>query len=139
MKYIWFIVFFAAYVLYLRYLMHMFQLNSYKAAEQNNWMKKNRGVIVLHAAFSVVSFIVLAAAGRAGVIVSAVIWLLALISCWPRKKAKKTAGLHSPGYQDVCHTRCLIPDCYCGIMFFQCGYVCSLYHVPCSSDFNSVC
>ena len=63
MKYIWFIVFFAAYVLYLRYLMHMFQLNSYKAAEQNNWMKKNRGVIVLHAAFSVVSFIVLAAAG----------------------------------------------------------------------------
>lgn len=89
MKYIWFIVFFAAYVLYLRYLMHMFQLNSYKAAEQNNWMKKNRGVIVLHAAFSVVSFIVLAAAGRAGVIVSAVIWLLAVISCWPRKKAKK--------------------------------------------------
>ena len=90
MEYIWFVVFFAAYVFYLRYLMHMFQLNSYKAAEQNNWMKKNRGMILLRAAFAAASVIALAAAGSTGVIISAVIWLLAVFSCRPGTKSKKT-------------------------------------------------
>ncbi len=85
---IWLIVFAAAYGLFLQYLMHMFQLNSYKRDEQTAWMKRSPGRLVLCGCIPLVLFFLslfLAVPAPA----AALLWAVTALLNVRRQKAKK--------------------------------------------------
>ena len=52
---LFFVVLFASFVVNFLHYMHMFQLNSYSAWEQGQWMKKNVGNIILRHVWAVLA------------------------------------------------------------------------------------
>ena len=85
------------YVQYLLYLMHMFQLNTYKNNEQSAWNKKNANLLLRHTVYLVITLagyvLTRPAVGQApqGLAGIAICLLLAVqLLFWkPRQKAKK--------------------------------------------------
>lgn len=84
----WLIAFAAAYGLYVQYLMHMFQLNSYKRDEQTAWMKRSpRGLIVR----SFIPLVMLALSLILSVpeLMILILWIITALAGVRRQKAKK--------------------------------------------------
>ena len=83
------ILFLVSYALYLLYLMHMFQLNTYKANEQRAWMRKNAGRLAGRAVLPVLAGACSLLPWRFARVLQAVLWALSLLFFVRRTPAKK--------------------------------------------------
>ena len=115
-----FAVLLASFTLNFVHYMHMFQLNSYNAAEQFHWIKKNIGNIVLRHIFalaaSVYALIILLAVGMVTIsdfLIFAGIICIGIVFC-KRKPAKKKL-VFTPRVIRMCVTSTLIYGAVCAL------------------------
>ncbi|MBR2778728.1 MAG: UDP-N-acetylmuramoyl-tripeptide--D-alanyl-D-alanine ligase [Firmicutes bacterium] len=85
---LWLIAFAVAYGLFLQYLMHMFQLNSYKRDEQTAWMKRSPGRLAACCCIPLVMLILSLFKILPGP-VALLLWAAAILPAVRRQKAKK--------------------------------------------------
>ncbi len=91
MKYIWIVLFVVSYALFLRHLMHMFQLNSYKRDEQTAWMKRSRGSMIIKEIIPVIIILAVLLPIKMGPVGTLIFWALnsLILLMQFRRKAKK--------------------------------------------------
>ncbi len=87
---IWSILFLLSYEALTLYLIHMFQLNTYKPHEQILWMKKNSVNVFLKEITGLIGGIfVLFISGKIGIIMSGLVYFISLFFYLRKEKAKK--------------------------------------------------
>lgn len=91
MKYIWIVLFVISYALFLKHLMHMFQLNSYKRDEQTAWMKRSRGGMIIKEIVPVVIILAVLLPTKMGPVGTLALWAVStvILLIQLRRKAKK--------------------------------------------------